>query len=649
MRPATSPGSAVPAETAGVAPVSQLAGLLHDAAAPVLVAVLVGLVAVDQGGYFAGSWGWSALVALWFTVAALIFGVRTEAQALDVSYVAAFASLAAWTAASIAWSSSTTQSVLETQRIVLYVAALGAVVLLARRRSLTVLVAAIYTPIVAVAAYSLSTRMFPDRLGVFDPVATYRLSGPIGYWNGLGIFTVLGLMLGLGLVARARPLAVRLLAAAALPVLAPTLYLTFSRGSALALGVGLVSALLYDRRRLQLASALLLTAPAPAVATLVAGRSRGLTHSHEPLTVAVRDGHHLARSLLVLVPATIACVLVLILLERISFPLGLRIAFGAVLVAVPVAVLGVAVAKLGGPRHLAANVYRHFRAAPGDKLSSRDLNERFLSLASNGRVDLWRIAWKDVGAHPVLGSGAGTFASQWFRYRRAPTTAHDAHSLYLETLAELGPPGLILLVAALLVPFVAALRARGHPLAGPLLGAYVAFLLHAGADWDFELAGVGLAAFSCGAALVVAGRLQAPPRTVPAWPRGLLVGAALVLLAFAFVNTIGNSALAASGRAARNQDWSSAAAEARKAHRLMPWSSEPWAALGAAQLAGGDVRAAVASYQRAAAKEPANWLMWLDLAAASDGRLRRRAEARARRLNPLVDFARELPPRRSRR
>jgi hypothetical protein len=78
--------------------------------------------------------------------------------------------------------------------------------------------------------------------------------------------------------------------------------------------------------------------------------------------------------------------------------------------------------------------------------------------------------------------------------------------VYLETLAELGPLGLGLLLTALGVPLVASWRARRHPLMAGVLAAYVAFLVHAAADWDWQLAAVGLAGLACGATLLVMAR-----------------------------------------------------------------------------------------------------------------------------------------------
>jgi O-antigen ligase len=48
----------------------------------------------------------------------------------------------------------------------------------------------------------------------------------------------------------------------------------------------------------------------------------------------------------------------------------------------------------------------------------------------------WAAAWHDYQSHPFLGSGAGTYAISWHEERPLPVNVQDAHSLYLETLAE---------------------------------------------------------------------------------------------------------------------------------------------------------------------------------------------------------------------
>ena len=64
--------------------------------------------------------------------------------------------------------------------------------------------------------------------------------------------------------------------------------------------------------------------------------------------------------------------------------------------------------------------------------------------AMGDRPSYWRVALEDAGMHPLLGSGAGSFDDVWLTHRPIAVNVRDAHSLYLEVLAELGPVGLAL-------------------------------------------------------------------------------------------------------------------------------------------------------------------------------------------------------------
>jgi O-antigen ligase len=127
------------------------------------------------------------------------------------------------------------------------------------------------------------------------------------------------------------------------------------------------------------------------------------------------------------------------------------------------------------------------------------------SLGGN-RPAYWRVAWREFGAHPLEGSGAGTFDWYWVREGTAAESVQDAHSLYVETLGELGLVGLVLVAAALAVPLVAAAAAPASPLVSGAAGAYAACVVHAALDWDWEMPAVTLAAVVCGGALLVANR-----------------------------------------------------------------------------------------------------------------------------------------------
>src|SRR5262249_60284015 len=93
------------------------------------------------------------------------------------------------------------------------------------------LLAGVLVGITIVCAYALATRLAPDRLGGYDPLAAYRLSTPVGYWNGLGVLSAMGVVLAVGAVGRSERLHIRIGAGVALVVIVPALYFTFSPGA----------------------------------------------------------------------------------------------------------------------------------------------------------------------------------------------------------------------------------------------------------------------------------------------------------------------------------------------------------------------------------------------------------------------------------
>jgi hypothetical protein len=322
-----------------------------------------------------------------------------------------------------------------------------------------------------------------------------------------------------------------------------------------------------------------------------------------------------------------------VLEDRVRVPALARRAYAAGLVLVCFAVLIAVFAHYGSPPTLARKAYHSFTSAPPAATGS--VNKRLFSLSSTGRARQWRVAWDDYMAHPLLGSGAGTYEQQWLRRRPDRSKVINAHSLYLETLAEVGPIGLALLLTALGLPLFAAIGIRARPAVPAACGAYVAYLVHAGVDWDWEMPGVTLAALFCGSALLVAARRGA---SVVRVPKAFRIGALAmtgVLASLALIGLAGNAALSAADRAASDAKPGRAEAEARNATRWAPWSSAPWQQLAAAQLAQGEQALARESLAKAIAKDSHNWRLWYELSLISTGRRRARALAEAARLNPL--------------
>ena len=629
-------------------PVAPTEGTLAVARGPTLSAALVGFAPVvglagAQGGFFPSSWGWASLPLLWVVALALALRRRVRLSLAERLFIGLIAALASWILISATWSVATAASILEAERALVYVAGVAAVLVVCRSRLVYELLGGVLAAIGGIAAFSLATRLAPDRVGVFDSTAVYRLAQPIGYWNGLAVFTAMGALLALGFASRARTLVTRAACAALLVVLLPTFYFTFGRGAWIALAVGLVAVVAVDPRRLQLLAVSFAVAVAPALAVLLASRRPGLTSANPALSSATHDGHRFAGVVLLLMLVNVGVMVAFAQVERRVDPtLTVRRVFGGAVVAVVVAAVAFVFVRYGGPATLAQRGYDAFKAPPPHAVVN--LNRRLLSFSGNDRADLWRLAWDDARAHPVLGAGAGGYERYFLAHQAADVRrVRDAHGLYVETLAELGPFGLALLVGALIVPLAVLGRARRHPIVPAAAGAYVAYLVHTGVDWDWELPAVTLAGLFAGAAVLIASRPLFRSRRVRPAVAWAGVSIAVVVSFGAAVGLMGNMALSRSNSARVDRNWTRAAANARTAHSWMPWSPRPWVALGRAQLGAGLPRDARASFRKAISIDDGDWELWYRLASASSGKARRVALEQAARLYPRAQFLRNKP------
>jgi hypothetical protein len=602
-------------------------------------AVGVASFGAAHGGYFASSWGWAIVLgcAAIAWAASLRGAVRPTAP--EISFLGGLMVLAALFTLSSIWSEG--QAVDEGARALVYAVLCVVAVVVVRRASVSALLGGLLVGITALALYALATRLFPDRIGTFDSVATYRLSTPIGYWNGLGLLCVIGLLVALALVAASESVPRAALAAAPTPVLAAALYFTFSRGSWLALAIGFVFGLALTPHRVRMTIAAGALAAPAAVAVVLASHRAALTHQQATVAQAAHDGHRYALVVLalVVVAAALGAGTAIALAQRI-FTARSEGAYAAVLGLALIAAIVAVSAHYGGPASAVRRGWNSF-SAPAPK-TQVDLRKRLFSFSSNHRVDLWRAALHDFEAHKLVGSGGGSYEQYWLSHRTTALKVRDAHSLYLETLAELGIVGLIALLAALVCPLVAAVRARRHPLAGAATAAYVAFLVHAGVDWDWEITSVTLAGLLVGVALLALARRDDDERKLARGPRTALLVATLAIAAFGFVFLVGNMFLSRASAAAGSGHWATAAKDAKRASTWLPWSTDPQRQFGEAQLALGTTRAARASFHKAIRTDSSDWSLWLDLARASGGTAQKTALAQAAKLNPLSPEIKEL-------
>ncbi len=264
-------------------------------------------------------------------------------------------------------------------------------------------------------------------------------------------------------------------------------------------------------------------------------------------------------------------------------------------------------------------------------------------MSSNGRLDTWESALDDYQAHPVLGSGAGTFERWWLENRSVPLKVRDAHSLYLEILAELGPLGLGALLVVLAAPLVAAIRARRSPFVAPALAGFVALAAHAGIDWDWEMPAVMIAGLTCAGVLLLADGARGTGKwTVGGGSRVVILGAIVAFSVLSFVTLTANRYLGQASAALDRGDATVAMRDAKRSARWAPWSTEALERRGDAALLDGSSADARRFYAQAIAKDDGDWELWLGLALASQGDARRHALARATALNPLSVEVRRL-------
>jgi hypothetical protein len=598
---------------------------------------IIALLGLLHGGYFSTAWGWGSLACLWAALVLVVASTRVEMGRLEIVFLAALSAFLAWTALSALWSVAAPSAIREVERGLLLWSALVTTMLLARR-PMRPLLGGVLGGVVIASGYGLATRLFPARLGTFSAIAGYRLDEPLGYWNAIGLFAAIGTLLATGFAARGRSRATRAFGSAAPIVLVPTLYFTYSRGGWAALGIGLAIGVALDRRRLQLLTTIVALSPIVALAVWFCVREPDLNRRTAALTDAAAEGRRLAFILVALAIAS-ACVgpALQALEQRAQLGRRVRIAWRGLVIGVLLAAVGAGVVHYGGPQHIATGAYDSFKAQPVRVSASSNLNQRLFTFSANGRLTQWRVAVDDYRMHPWLGSGAGTYELSWLHDR--PTglwKIRDAHSLYVEVLAELGPVGLGLLLLMFSIPIFAAIKVRRHPLVPIALGAYVVFLLHAGVDWDWEMPALTIAGVLCGVAILVVARPQVDGRVLSRRVRLTSVTAVAAVAAFAFVGLMGNLAIAASNNAANDSKWQDSARHAREAKRWMPWSPDPWRLQGEAQYVQGNFDAARANFREAIEKDPNNWLLWADLATVGTHGTWRAPARRALQLNPLA-------------
>jgi O-Antigen ligase len=563
----------------------------------------------------------------------------------------AFASLAGlggWAALSALWSPLPDVAIGDGQRILTYALAFGLGIwlcnLLVGRVHLALMplaVAGAFAGIVAVVGL-----LTGDQVGRYLE-GDGTLEFPLGYRNANAAFFAIALWPALGLAShRASAWPVRAAALATATLCLELAMLSQSRGSLAGGAAALCVYLLFSQDRARRLGWLALAVlPALLILPALIDLYRA-ANADAPLHSALGELRGAGRAVAFTSAGSLAIGAAAALLGR-RVPTSAR----RVEIANRVALAGLVAAVLGGSIAFAAAV-----GNPGDWIDARisqlgsgqearlgGQSSRFSSLSTaTRRPAIWRVALDDARDHPLLGEGGGGFLYSYLRERdpNSPVSVHDAHSVELENLSELGVPGLLLFAGAIAVAGFGAMRARRLGPEPALLSiialtAGVYWLAHSSLDWFWPYPAV------TAPVLALLGSACAPAfRIVGDQARGHgrhWLSAGAVVLAISAVPPYLSQRYVNDAYDEWPSDPSRAYDDLDRAQTLNPLSADPVLAEGAIARANGDHARAIDAFHRAARKVPEEWASHYNLAelyARGSPRLARQQLAIAKRQNP---------------
>ena len=614
-------------------------GTSADALLGLGCAVALGAVAfVSGGGSELGANTWVEIsitvVGACLAILAVLFSARGRAWGAVTLLL--FVALTAFTAASIGWSVQPSDSWVEANRAVAYLAAFGGGIALARIvpgrwRAMIGAVAVLAT---VVSGYALLAKVFPATLDPVDQVGRLRL--PFDYWNAVGLMGALGIPACLWAGSRREAgLFSRAMAVPAIGVLVVAAVLSLSRGVLVMAALGLIVWFALVSVRLRAAAVLILGAAGGGAVSAWALSDHALSHDFVALGARTAAGHKLGAVLvamiLVLTAVGFAAAVAMdriVVAERVRRRLGVAL---VVLVAlIPVAALGAAAASSRGLTGTVSHAYDQLTSPNSG--SAPDVPGRLLATGSS-RGRYWNEGLK-VGEHALLkGVGAGGFATAHTRYAAANAGGAfvtHAHSYPIETFADLGLLGLLLSLALLVSWGVVATRAVGVARWTPdgrtgerdglitLAVVVIIFGLNSAIDWTWFIPGTAITALVCAGWLAGRGPIGRPigARTMSVTPAaigaGTLIAVVTVVVAWlTFQPLRSTNADAAALTAVTRGNVTAAFGDAHAAASDNPVSVDPLFELAALYRATGNDAAALRELRKAVTLQPQNPQAWL--------------------------------------
>jgi O-Antigen ligase len=524
-----------------------------------LCAVCVGL-AFQSGAYTPRNWLPSLAGVAVLALVVSLAGPSVSSGRFQKILLGLFAAQTLWTAASIMWATSAANAWEEINRTLFY-AIVGVLVFVAvrwsGRRGLKALVALLICVVTVVAL------VIVIRLAVSDQPSDFfvagRLNSPIGYFNALASFLMIGFWLALGTANAAGDVADDAARAArGRTQFARAHLLRWAQPVCLALGVFFLEVALLPQSRGAFWT-FFLTLPffvimSPnrfrALVDLVIvvlpvvlfwGRINGVytaLANRAPLDPALGTA---LRAIGYSVAIVVGAWVITWLAERRFAPLSGRLLKWVGIALIVVFLVGAAGGliyahvRTGG---LGGYLDDRWEEVVSDRSPSGAGASRFAGLGLNGRMTQWKVAAEAFAEEPLLGIGAQNFELYWYQHRTVTFDVQQPHSQLLQLLCELGIPGLLLWVAFVALTLVYAARLRFRPLGraaqaviAAMMTAVISWFIHSSADWLWQMAATSLPAVMLLGGLVAAGNDDSRGPVAASQPRLGLVRVLAALMA----------------------------------------------------------------------------------------------------------------------
>lgn len=614
--------------------------LVRRCAAFGVAAIVMLSIALSGGGYDAAFRQQAAMV-VWAAIAlGLAFGVLPRGRAMPVSALAllGLAGLTVTTGLALAWTESDERTFEELARVAGYSGFVVLPYLALSKYTSRAAAAGLGSAVLLIPVLAVIRALAPDLLSDDATQLLGRLSYPLGYWNGLACLCAMALAIGLVWSAHARDLRVRCGIVALLPWAGLALYLTYSRAGAVSVVVALLAALALSRARWTVAAHSAIVGASSALAIAVARSQPEI----ESLTGSAGAGS----VLFALIAGGLACAGVAAAAHRFGFD-RVRLPRPVARASLAAALAVVVLAALTVARPALEEGWDEFRNE-NTPVESSDPSTRLTSFGGY-RYAIWDATLDAFSSAPAKGIGPGSFEFWWAREGSEVGFLRDGHSLYLETLAELGVFGFGFLVLALGALLAAALAARRRIVrrddfgaCSAMIAGFIVFLVYAGVDWVWEVPALVVVGLGGIAIAGSAGASRWGNRSMPNTARLAAVGLALAAFAVQIPGLVSVERLRASVTELQNENPDLALELADDSVRAAPFAASPYVQRGLAKQAQGDLAGAREDLGEAIIREPTNWrhhaLMAAVAARLGDRRALDRELAEARRLSPRSAF-----------